>query len=171
MKDPRIKVGNHGVGLVLEGFEVDDKSVGHRIRYVITAVDYLPRLPPPSRSSQEEDRIYRALLGPRGNHAPTVSAECVFCDVVSGNAILACLDKQNFPDNAAAYVNLVSSVSPLTVSLAGPDPEAVEINAHLECWLPGNVNIIDILPGWLLHQVVQAYHNPSDEHPGSHRPS
>ena len=153
--EKRIKVSD-GVGFVLEGLDIDNEAIGRGTRYIVTAVQRLPKLPRPGISSTNEERTYRSLLGPHGDDKPTVSAKCLFADLVSDLAILGPPDDQ--PD-VEAYQALVHGVSPLTVVQVDPDPEALERTGHLEINLPGgaNLNLIDRLPGWLLREVVQAY--------------
>ena len=43
--EKRIKVSD-GVGFVLEGLDIDNEAIGRGARYIVTAVQRLPKVPP-----------------------------------------------------------------------------------------------------------------------------
>jgi hypothetical protein len=87
--------------------ETSDQLVG---RLVITAAHCLPSLRPVF-----QDMTYADLLGPLGQ-TPTVWAQCLFVDPVADLAVLGPLDNQDLWNQAQAYQDLLSSLSPFSVS-------------------------------------------------------
>ena len=82
---------------------------------VITAAHCLPDLPPAISIAHAHERIYPQLLAAIDKPC-SVTAECLFVDLVADIAVLASPDIPELADNAAAYDRLTSAVTPLRVS-------------------------------------------------------
>lgn len=94
------------------GFVVEERGS----RVVITAAHCLPYLPPALGGiTATEERTYWELLARIGEE-PSVAAECLFADPVGDIAVLGTPDTQEFPDEAAAYDELVAAADTLTMA-------------------------------------------------------
>jgi len=84
-------------------------------RVVITAAHCLPQMPPAHAAAYEQERTYKALLGPLGQ-APTVWAECLFADPVGDIAVLGEPDDQVFAEQYLAYEALIKASGVLRIA-------------------------------------------------------
>lgn len=94
------------------GFIVE--TAGHRL--VVTAAHCLPHFPPAASITSTQERTYVELLGPLGNGAPKVGAECLFADPIGDIAVLGSPDCQEVYDEAVAYEELTEDVPPLRIA-------------------------------------------------------
>jgi hypothetical protein len=108
---------NGGRGFVIE--ENDERLVitaAHCLTAPVTVRGKLANkgttLPPAHGGSDPEERTYPRLLGPLGGKQ-SVLAECVFVDPVADLAVLGPVDRQELPDDAMAYENLVEALDPV----------------------------------------------------------
>ncbi len=111
-----VKVGN-GRGFIIEA---DNQ------RFIITAAHCLPHLPPCHAASHTEERTYRDLIGPLGESAPTVWAECLFADPVGDIAVLGSPDDQDLYDEAIIFETLMNKAPTLRIG---------EVENESEAWL------------------------------------
>ena len=103
-----VKVGD-GRGFIIEA---DDRHL------VITAAHCLPHFPPCYGASATKDRTYRDLIGPLGESAPKVSAECLFADPVGDIAVLGSPNNQALYDEAIVFETLTNETPTLRIGEA-----------------------------------------------------
>ena len=94
-----MKVGD-GRGFIIEAGDQ---------RLVITAAHCLPHFPPCHGASYTEERTYPDFIGPLGESAPKVWAECLFADPVGDIAVLGSPDDQALYDEAIVWIETVTS--------------------------------------------------------------
>lgn len=104
-----IKVGT-GRGFVIE---LEVAGFLYKRRLVVTAAHCLSHLPPACSSSGADEKTYAALLGPLGDSAPSIMAECLFADPVADIAILGGPDDQTYFDENDAFEALTEGATVL----------------------------------------------------------
>jgi hypothetical protein len=127
------------VGQGGRGFVVKHSRGRQSGRIVVTAAHCLPTVPPARGGKLIGDVGYAKILGPLGEE-PTISAKCLFADPVSDLALLGPPNKQELPDERAAFEHLVEAATRLSI---GDIPAATKIRAWLlsleDVWLPCSV--------------------------------
>ena len=103
MKNAILTVGC-GRGFVIEG---------RCARYVITAAHCLP-VAPEMMSAHLEDWTYLRVLG-KLNDEPSICAECLFVDPISGIAVLACPDDPSLQVEECIYDGLINNMTPIPI--------------------------------------------------------
>jgi hypothetical protein len=81
---------------------------------VVTAAHCLPSLPRPHAGGELSERTYADLLGPIGTN-PTVSAECLFADLIADVAVLGCPDDQALISQAGDYKAFIKNYVALRI--------------------------------------------------------
>ena len=105
----------HGRGFIIEA---DNQ------RLVITAAHCLPHFPPCHGASYTEERTYPDFIGPLGESAPKVWAECLFADPVGDIAVLGSPDDQALYDEAIVFETLTEETPTLRIGEAENDSRA-----------------------------------------------
>jgi hypothetical protein len=100
---------------------------GHR-RLVVTAAHCLPRVPEPMPARYLWECTFEKLLGPL-DAEPTISAECVFVEVIADLAVLGAPDSQDLYDQYDAYEMFTESRPALRL---GDIPSSERRAHHLE---------------------------------------
>ena len=98
------------------GFAVE----GAYERFIVTAAQCLPFLPPCGSISHVHERTYQSLIGQLGGEC-TIWGECLFVDPIGDIAVLGSPDSQEFnaqSDDYEAYEAMVGDTTPLTISEA-----------------------------------------------------
>lgn len=104
------------------GFVVEVSHPYHEY-LILTAAHCLPHFPPAHAGGHTEDRTYKFLLGPIGQH-PTIWAECLFANPIADIAVLTHPDGQALFNEHKAYSEFLGTAAALRMGDIGDRADA-----------------------------------------------